>query len=142
MTFRGLEYETILDMQRCLLVAEADEKVYELQLKTYRLQRDKLAVEETEIRLNIQRKFIKELGEIIEDILDKMDLINDNLQDTDAKIFQHKFIFGKTDTEICDELHISPSYLYNATKRIEAQLMSDEGKDILKMLNKQPSKKE
>lgn len=136
MTFRGIEYETILDMQRCLLVAKADKLVYELQLKTYRLQRDKLAVEEAEVRLNIQNKFIEELENIIEDTLDKMDLINDNLCDVDAKVFQQKFIFGKTDAEICSELHISQTYCSNALNRIKVQLDYKEGQDILKILTK------
>lgn len=134
MTFRGLEYQTVLDMQRCLLVAKADLKVLELQLKTYRLQRDKIGIDETEIKLNIQKNFIYKLDKTINDILDDIDLINESMGDIEAKVFQLKFIFGKPNYVITKELHIGDTTLYKILKNIDKHLNNDIGKSIKRAL--------
>lgn len=134
MTFRGFEYQTVLDMQRCLLVAKADLKVLELQLKTYRLQRDKIGIDETEIKLNIQKNFIYKLDETINNILDDIDLINESMGDIEAKVFQLKFIFGKPNYVITKELHIGDTTLYKILKNIDKHLNNDIGKSIKRAL--------
>lgn len=134
MTFRGFEYQTVLDIQRTILVAEADLKVIELELKVRHMQRDKISIEELEIKRNIQKNFIIELNNLIENILNDIDLINENLSDLEGKIFMDKFIYGLTNKELANKYPISERQLHRYLSNIDVALNNDVGKGIKRAL--------
>lgn len=136
MTFRGFEYQTVLDIQRTLMVAEAERKVYELDLKTKRLQRNMPMVQELEVSLNIQDKFIESLKALIDDLTEKMNVINNEFNDLEGKIFLEKFLHGTSNTDLMIKYSISKSTLFRIFDNIDKHLYNDNGKDLKRALTK------
>ncbi len=136
MTFRGFEYQTVLDIQRTLMVAEAERRVYELDLKTKRLQRNMPMVQELEVSLNIQDKFIESLKALIDDLTEKMNVINNEFNDLEGKIFLEKFLHGTSNTDLMIKYSISKSTLFRIFDSIDKHLYNDNGKDLKRALTK------
>lgn len=130
MTFKGVEYQTILDIERCLFVAEAEEKALQFQLKTARLQREKELIEETVIRLEIQQNFINELNKLIEELLEKIDKINETTNDVESKIFIGKFVENKSNQQLMEELYISSAVFFRYIDSIDRKLKCEDGEEL------------
>lgn len=134
MTFKGARYESILEIERLLIVARATKKAYEFELKCKRMQCERISASEVEVKLNIQNKFIEELEELEENLLEDMDKIADNLNDIEAKVFHAKFIVGKTNQEIMDELAISETTLKRYYNKISEAMNTDYGEEFKNMV--------
>ena len=130
MTFKGVEYQTILDIERCLFVAEADEKVLQFQLKSAKLQCDKRLCDETVIKLNVQQKFIAELKNLIEDLTNKIDRLNETMNDIESKIFIGKFVKNKTNDELMSELFLSRANYFKYIDKIDKKINNTDGNDL------------
>lgn len=130
MTFKGVEYQTILDIERTLFVAEADEKVLNFQLQNARLQCNKKDIEETMVKLNVQQNFIKQLKELIADLVEKIDRINETTNDIESKIFIDLFVKNKTHNEIMSELYICRAVYYRYINSLSKKLENKEGEEL------------
>ena len=134
MTFKGCRYATILELERLILVAKVTQKAYEFELKCRILQREKIEAEETEIKLNLQKKFVSELEDLEEELLNQIDIIADNLGDLEAQIFHRKFILGRDNDEIQLELGIERATLFRYLTKIDEAMKCEEGENIKTVL--------
>lgn len=137
MTFKGCRYASILELDRLLHVAKIVGRAYEFELKCKRLQRDKISADEVNVKLNLQNKFIEELESLEDDLLNQIDIISDDLNDLEAKVFKLKFILGKDNSTIENELSISRTTLNRLYSQIEEAMKTDEGKNLKTSLNEE-----
>lgn len=121
MTFKGETYQGIIDIQRLIIVAKTQLQAYKAEQKALRLKSDPKR-KEIAVKINIQEKYIFELEELIEDLLDKIDILAEGMSDVESQVFLRKYITGKTYQEIMDELNISQTTYYKYAQRIESRL--------------------
>lgn len=136
MNFKGRIYESILDLEVMLMVNEANLKAERLSLKYALMVRDKDKQQSAEIKINLLTKLIEKLESIVKDLIEKIEEIVDELDNLEGKVFIQKFIHGKSNQKIIDELHISRTVFYRMTDSIDKQLLNTEyGRYIKKSLS-------
>ena len=133
MTFKGETYQGIIDIQMLLIVAETQLQAYKAEQKVKRLRNDP-DKHEIAIKINIQEKYINELDNLLEDLLEKMDTLAEGMNDIECQVFIRRFITGKTNEEIMSELHISKTTLFNHFDSIANKMSNQIGQDILTSL--------
>lgn len=137
MTFKGASYETMLEIERLIIIQKAMLKAYEMELKYRRLQREKEEVEVVLVKINLQENFIKELEDLSNDLYEKMNLLLEDLNETEGQVFLMKFVLGKSNEEIMEELAISSRTLYRNFESIQRELEGTNfGNDIKISLSK------
>ena len=137
MTFKGASYETMLEIERLIIIQKAMLKAYEMELKYRRLQREKEEVEVVLVKINLQENFIKELEDLSNELYEKMNLLLEDLNETEGQVFLMKFVLGKSNEEIMEELAISSRTLYRNFESIQRELEGTNfGNDIKISLSK------
>lgn len=135
MTFRGATYETIIDIERLIIVSECRLDIYNLELKKAVKQCNKVELEEVKIKINIEEKFLEEIKERRDFLLEEIEKLNHDLNDTEFKIFISKFIKGKSSGEIESELHLSHSRYHEICQNISRVMENTPyGSDIIECL--------
>lgn len=125
MTYKGCEYETILELHTLIMVNETLLCALEKDLLRKRMIRD-VDLASSETKVNIQRNFIKELKRLEADLVDKVDKIAFSLSDIEAQIFLRKFVIGMPPQDIMSELNISHSFYYKNLALINEKLKDNE----------------
>lgn len=137
MTYKGCQYETILELHTLIMTNETLLCALEKDLQRKRMMRD-IDVANTETRVNLQRNFIKELKRLEEDLVEKIDKIAYSLSDTEAQIFIMKFVIGKSPQDIMNDLIITqPTYYRNVAMINEKLKDSETFKQVLETLKKE-----
>lgn len=124
MTYKGCQYETILELHTLIMVNEKYLEALEKELVRKRMMRD-INLAEAETKVNLQRNFIKELIRLEEDLVDKVDRIAYSLNDIEAQVFLRRFVIGKAPRDIKDELNICHSVFYRSVATIEEKLKNN-----------------
>lgn len=134
MTYKGEAYQGIIDIQILLIVAETQLQAYKAEQKAKRSKNDP---DKNEIakKINIQEKFIKEVSELLDDLLEKVDMVSAGMRDLETQIFLRKYMIGKDRQDIMDELGICRTTYYNYCKIIDDKLKSTPfGQDLITAL--------
>lgn len=138
MTFKGKRYETIIDIERLIMVEKARRKAYDSQLKYAQLKRNMKQVQELEIEINLQDKFIEELEGISEELLEDLRKISLQLGDREALIFLERFILGTRRKDLLEKYHLTlDKYRYAIIKITEELKDSHYAKDVIEFLRKE-----
>lgn len=131
MKFKGVTYSSILDLETLLIVWEANLQALKIEFKYYSVAREIKNMQETQIKINAYEKGIKELKEHEECLIEKINALNEEMNDTQGKVFILKFIKGKSNDEIMEELHMCKTSLFTYYEKIDALLENTiYGKDI------------
>jgi DNA-directed RNA polymerase specialized sigma24 family protein len=125
MTYKGCEYETILELHTLIMANETLLGALEKELQRKRMIRD-VDLASTETRTNLQRNFVKELKRLEEDLVDKIDKIAFSLSDLEAQIFLRNFVIGMSPNCIMKELSISSSSYYRNLSLINEKLKDND----------------
>ena len=140
MTFSGVSYESMLDIERLIFIEKARLKAYQIKLKYMRETKDKQGIQETQFLMGLCNNYINELDKLEEDMLEKIDMFNRQLNDIEADIFIRKFIKNQENQKIEKELYLSPAAVSKYCKSIKEKMMTTEyAKDILNTLKKEES---
>ena len=118
MTIKGTTYETIIDIERLIIVCEARLELYELEFKTYTLQRLKVQADETAVKMNIQENFLNKLKERRDMLYEQIDKLSNDLNDIEYNIFKEKFIYGTSNGDIQSKLSIEKTCYHKHLNRI------------------------
>ena len=131
MKFKGVTYSSILDLETLLIVWEANLQALKIEFKYYSVAREIKNMQETQIKINAYEKGIKELKEHEECLIEKINALNEEMNDVQGKVFILKFIKGKSNDEIMEELHMCKTSLFTYYEKIDALLENTiYGKDI------------
>jgi septal ring factor EnvC (AmiA/AmiB activator) len=131
MKFKGVTYSSILDLETLLIVWEANLQALKIEFKYYSVAREIKNMQETQIKINAYEKGIKELKEHEESLIEKINALNEEMNDIQGKVFILKFIKGKSNDEIMEELHMCKTSLFTYYEKIDALLENTiYGKDI------------
>lgn len=130
MTYKGCQYETLLELHTLILVNKTYLEALEKELVRKRMMRD-IGIAEAETKVNLQRNFIKELTYLEESLVDKIDTIAFSLSDLESQIFLRKFVIGKSPQDIMNELSISHSVFYRCMAMINEKLKDNENFAVL-----------
>ena len=131
MKFKGVTYSSILDLETLLIVWEANLQALKIEFKYYSVAREIKNMQETQIKINAYEKGIKELKEHEECLIEKINALNEEMNDIQGKVFILKFIKGKSNDEIMEELHMCKTSLFTYYEKIDALLENTiYGKDI------------
>jgi septal ring factor EnvC (AmiA/AmiB activator) len=131
MKFKGVTYSSILDLETLLIVWEANLQALKIEFKYYSVAREIKNMQETQIKINAYEKGIKELREHEESLIEKINALNEEMNDIQGKVFILKFIKGKSNDEIMEELHMCKTSLFTYYEKIDALLENTiYGKDI------------
>lgn len=134
MTYKGEAYQGIIDIQILLIVAETQLQAYKLEQKAKRSKNDP-DKNELARKINIQEKFIKELENLLEDLLEKIDLLATGMRDLETQIFLRKYMIGKDRQDIMDELSICRTTYFDYCKKIDEKLKTTPfGRDLITAL--------
>jgi DNA-directed RNA polymerase specialized sigma subunit len=125
MTYKGCEYETILELHTLIMTNETLLCALEKDLTRKRMIRD-VDLANTETRVNLQRNFVKELKRLEEDLVEKVDKIAFSLNDIEAQIFLRNFVIGMSPQDIINELCISQATYYRNLALINEKIKDDE----------------
>lgn len=138
MTFSGACYETIIDIERLICIEEYRLKAYKIKLKYMQTIRDKDGIAETQSLLSLTNDYVNELQKLEEDMLNKIDVFNRNLNDIEMEIFTRKFVKNQDNEKIIQELYLADTSFYNYCKSIKSKMENTEyGKSILETLKKE-----
>ena len=124
MTYKGCQYETLLELHTLILINKTYLEALEKELVRKRMMRD-INLAEAETKVNLQRNFIKELTYLEESLVDKIDRIAFSLNDIEAQIFLKKFVIGKEAQDIQNELNIRHSAYYRYIAMINEKLKNN-----------------
>ena len=134
MTYKGEAYQGIIDIQILLIVAETQLQAYKMEHKSKRSKNDP-DKHEVARKINIQEKFIDEVSKLLDELLEKIDLISADMRDLETQIFLRKYMIGKDRQDIMDELGICRTTYYNYCKEIDDKLKSTPfGRDLITAL--------
>lgn len=134
MTFKGVKFETILEIWQLVATSECLLKCYEAQLENKRKARDP-DVNAWDVKVNLQRNFVQEIKSLQEELINNIEVLSASLSDVETQIFLKKFITGEDNEKIMDDLSISSSTLYRHYDNINVQLEgTTHGKELLEML--------
>jgi hypothetical protein len=134
MTYKGEAYQGIIDIQILIIVAETQLQAYKAEQKAKRSRNDP---DKNEIakKINIQEKFIKELTDLLDDLLDKIEMLAGGMRDLETQIFLRKYLIGKDRQDIMDELSICRTTYYDYCKKIDEKLKETPfGQDLVRAL--------
>lgn len=138
MTFNGVTYQTIIEMERLIVVTEQMIKMYNAKLKVDELSRNLTSITETKALLNIQVNFLNELKTIEKEMLDEIDIINNSFNDIESKIFICKFVNNMTNKQIKYEFDLADTtydrYCANINKKLNE---TETGQKLLKFLKEE-----
>lgn len=138
MTFKGKRYETIIDIEKLLLVEKSRRKAYDVQLKYAQLKRNMSQVQQLQIEINLQDKYIEELAKIEEELIEAVRLIALELDDRDDIIFLERFIYGTTRKKLMEKYNITiDMYRYSVNKITDDLKDSIYAQDIITFLRKE-----
>lgn len=138
MTFSGASYESMLDIERLIYIERSRLRAYEIKLKYMREIKDKDGIKETQFLMNLCSNYVEELNKLEESLLEKVDIFNMQLGDTESNIFIRKFIKAQDNQKIQNELFLSPAAVSKYCKAIKDKMMNTEyGKQILEVLKKE-----
>jgi hypothetical protein len=136
MTFKGQSYSSILDLEVLIIIWEANLKALKIEFKYYQVTRDIVALQETQVKINAYEQGIKELQELEESLIEKIDALNTENNDLQSQIFILKFIKGYSNDRIMEELHISKTSMFVYFDKIDKQLENTSyGKRIKEQLS-------
>ena len=114
-----------------LIVWEANLQALKIEFKYYSVAREIKNMQETQIKINAYEKGIKELKEHEESLIEKINALNEEMNDIQGKVFILKFIKGKSNDEIMEELHMCKTSLFTYYEKIDTLLENTiYGKDI------------
>lgn len=135
MTFKGATYSSILDLETLIIVWEANLKACQIELKYLSVVRDKNGIAEIGVKINCYEKGLEELNKLEKNLIEKMEAIAEGMNDLESRVFIGKFIDGKDNTSLMNELGVSLPTLYRYYDSIEKQLEETQyGKDIRESL--------
>lgn len=137
MTFNGQAYETIIELERLIVIQEYAVKAYSQKLKMHQLAREIDQVQKTQVLLNIYTECLTELKNFEEEMLNKIDLFGKELKDIEFEIFVRLFVHNQTNDRIKGELFITDSTFDRYNKAIKEKLKaSATGRQILEILKR------
>lgn len=137
MTFNGASYESILDLEKLVVIEQAKLKALKLKLSTLQKLRDKDGIEDTLVAIGIQKNYVNELEKVERILLYKVDLFNRSANDIESKVFISKFVKNKTDDGIKHVYKLTDEEYSKICNDIYEKLKSTEyGEHILKTLQK------
>lgn len=135
MTFKGGKYEALLDIWQMLTANKYLLEVYKKELQYKRLKKD-LDISSCEVKVQLQENFVREISNLQEEVVNKVELLANNLSDIETQIFLKKFIIGQDNKIIMNELGISQATLYRYFDNIKEQLDgTSHGKELLEVMN-------
>lgn len=135
MKFKGQTYASILDLETLLLVWEANLRALKVEFKIYQATREIQKLQETQVKINAYEKGMAELNSLEESLIEKIEALNTETNDTQSRIFVFKFIRGLSNDEIQEKLHICKTALFNYYDKIDALLENTTyGKEIKESL--------
>ena len=138
MTFKGKRYETIIDIEKLLLAEKSRRKAYDVQLKYAQLKRNMNQVQQLQIEINLQDKFIEELEKIEGELIEGVRLIALELDDRDDIIFLERFIYGTTRKKLMEKYNFTiDMYRYSVEKITDDLKDSVYAQDIIAFLRKE-----
>ena len=132
MTFKGKTYETIIDIEKLLMVERFRIDCYASELKHAQIIRNKPRIDQIRIEMNVQLKYVEELEAISKELTENILKLAYQMNKTDDLIFIKKFIEGKDDTVIIEELHLTTEKYQEAINRIAVELENSEYGEKLK----------
>ena len=121
MTYKGATYESIIDIKRLIIVEEAKLDTLKIKQKYLRLRNDP-EKNSVRIEINLQENFIKELQQLLDNLLNKIEFLSSSMDNVEVAVFIAKFVNGDTNQEIIDNLTISQTTLYRYLEKIEEKL--------------------
>jgi hypothetical protein len=135
MTFKGGKYEALLDIWQMLTANKYLLEVYKKELQYKRLKKD-LDISSCEVKVQLQENFVREISNLQEEVVNKVELLANNLSDIETQIFLKKFIIGQDNKIIMNELGISQATLYRYFDNIKEQLDgTSHGTELLEVMN-------
>ena len=138
MTFSGACYESILDIERLVCIEGYRVKAIQIKLKYMQQSRDKEGIAETQSLLNLTTDFYNMLVDIEQEMIAKIEQTNRLLNDVEGDIFIRKFVKNQENTQIQNELFLSPAAVSKYCKAIKDKMINTEyGKEILETLKKE-----
>lgn len=138
MTFSGACYESILDIERLVCIESYRVKAFQIKLKYMQQSRDKEGIAETQSLLNLTTDFYNMLVEMEQEMIAKIEQTNRLLNDVEGDIFIRKFVKNQENTQIQNELFLSPAAVSKYCKAIKEKMINTEyGKEILETLKKE-----
>ena len=130
MTYKGATYESIIDIKRLIMVEEAKLDTLKIKQKYLRLRNDPER-NSVRIEINLQENFLKELNELLDNLLNRIEFLTSSMENVETEVFISKFINGDTNQEIMDRLTISQTTLYRYLTNIDQKLSETSfGKEI------------
>lgn len=130
MTYKGATYESIIDIKRLIMVEEAKLDTLKIKQKYLRLRNDPER-NSVRIEINLQENFLKELNELLDNLLNRIEFLTSSMENVETEVFISKFINGDTNQEIMDRLTISQTTLYRYLANIDQKLSETSfGKEI------------
>lgn len=130
MTYKGATYESIIDIKRLIMVEQAKLDTLKIKQKYLRLKNDPER-NSVRIEINLQENFIKELEELLDNLLERIEFLTSSMENVETEVFISKFINGDTNQEIMDKLSISQTTLYRYLTNIDQKLSETSfGKEI------------
>lgn len=130
MTYKGATYESIIDIKRLIMVEQAKLDTLKIKQKYLRLKNDPER-NSVRIEINLQENFIKELEELLDNLLERIEFLTSSMENVETEVFISKFINGDTNQEIIDKLSISQTTLYRYLTNIDQKLSETSfGKEI------------
>lgn len=130
MTYKGATYESIIDIKRLIIVEEAKLDTLKIKQKYLRLRNDP-EKNSVRIEINLQENFIKELQQLLDNLLEKIEFLSSSMDNVEVEVFISKFINGDTNQEIIEKLAISQTTLYRYLEKIDEKLSETEfGKEL------------
>ena len=130
MTYNGATYESIIDIKRLIMVEQAKLDTLKIKQKYLRLKNDPER-NSVRIEINLQENFIKELEELLDNLLERIEFLTSSMENVETEVFISKFINGDTNQEIMDKLSISQTTLYRYLTNIDQKLSETSfGKEI------------
>lgn len=130
MTYKGATYESIIDIKRLIMVEQAKLDTLKIKQKYLRLKNDPER-NSVRIEINLQENFIKELEELLDNLLERIEFLTSSMENVETEVFISKFINGDTNQEIMDKLSISQTTLYRYLTNIDRKLSETSfGKEI------------
>lgn len=135
MTFKGGKYEALLDIWQMLTVNKQLLELYKKELQ-YKILKKDVDIASCEVKVQLQENFVREIGNLQEEVVNKVELLATTLSDIETQIFLKKFIIGQDNKVIMEELEISQATLYRHFDNIQEQLEgTSHGQELLEVMN-------
>lgn len=97
MIFRGKTYEAVIDIALLTYVEKKRLEAYASELKVAQLVRNKPRIDQINIEMNLQLKYIEELETLLDELTQTITKLALELRRTTDLVFIEKFINGSTD---------------------------------------------